>query len=134
MPRIRKWTGGFSLLEVLIAVFIIGVVVQVANQVQQATWTGTRNNGNMLAATRLIGSAIEQTRANIMYAPTLFWPPRDTSYTDISGIAMAWAVTGTTDKKGVTCDSLRQIDYTARWSAGGRPDSVTLTTFMSYDF
>lgn len=127
--------AGFTLLEVLIAMFVIGLIVQATGVFQQATLTGTRTNGNLLAATRLIGSSVEQTRADILYAPGFYWPPRDTTIVDPSTrISLKRTVTKTMNKRGAYCDSIRELAYTAKWNAGPRNDSMTLTTFVSYEF
>ena len=126
--------AGFTLLEVLIAVVVVGISAGTIAYLQRNTWASTRRSNNTLIAGQLIEKQVEKARMDIGIDASTHWPPVDGSTADASsGIQVAWTVTTTTDPDGVPIPEVRQIEYVASWH-DSRSESLTVVTYLSEQF
>lgn len=125
---------GFTLIEVLMSMVIIGICVAGIMYPEQQKWKLSGTSKRISAATRVIQNKIENLRIAIN-ADTTRFPPIDTSFTT-DGINVAMVVTAITN--GLTPpDSLpnvRKVVLTGRWTYSGKTDSVKVTTYVSKKF
>ncbi len=125
---------GFTLLEVLIAMVVIAVTAGVIAIFQRHSWASVRKTNNTLVAGQLIRRQVERMRMEIAVDTLTFWAPRNGEMTDSeTGIRVSWVVSDARDPGNGVIDRVRQVDYTAAWTAG-RAESLTVTTFLSKDF
>jgi prepilin-type N-terminal cleavage/methylation domain-containing protein len=129
-PRIH----GFTLLELLITIVIIGVTTGTIAIFQRTTWSSTRRTNFTLIAGQLIQRQVEQMRMAIELDRDSFWPPANGSISDTAlGIKVGWTVSDAHDPDGNGIDNVRGVEYVASWM-GSRPDTLRVTTSLGHDF
>jgi len=125
---------GFTLLELLITIVIIGVTTGTIAIFQRSSWSSTRRANFTLIAGQLVERQVEQMRMTIELDPASFWPPTDGSASDTTlGIDLAWSVSNAYDPDGNTIDNVRNVEYTATWR-DAKPETLRVTTTLAHDF
>jgi prepilin-type N-terminal cleavage/methylation domain-containing protein len=126
---------GWSLLELLIALVVLGLGVTVFMQMQNRSSSVSRGNSNLQRAAHLIGRHVESLRIAIARDPAA-WPPRDTSLADPEHpeVHLERVVDGAVSPKdGVLLPGVRRIDLTVSWGRR-RIDTIRVTTYVSRSF
>lgn len=127
---------GWSLLESLFAILVLGMGIMVFMRMQSRSSDISRTNANLHNAARLIEKHVESLRARIAENPSLYWPPRDTSYVDptFSNITLMRTVNGAVSPRdGASLPGVRKIDLVVAW--GSHPlDTIRITTYVSKSF
>lgn len=126
---------GWSLLELLIAIVVLGVGVTVFMKMQGRSSGIARGNANVQRASQLIGRHVESMRVAIARNPDA-WPPKDTSYADPDrpGIFLRQTVAGAiSPKDGAVLPTVRRIDLTVSWGQR-KLDTMKVTTYVSKTF
>lgn len=127
-------SSGFTLLEVLFAVMVVGVAAIVVSRLQQNTWSGTRHNNARHMAVQLVGRQVETARFMIALDTAAYWPPTDSSYYDsLTGQEIAWTVSEVDDPWGSSIDRVRRLRYVVTWDAP-QPESLVVVTMLSQQF
>jgi prepilin-type N-terminal cleavage/methylation domain-containing protein len=126
---------GWSLLELLIALVVLGIGITVFMRMQGRSSGISRANSNMQRASQLIGKHVESLRVGIARDPAA-WPPKDTTYIDpqFSNLTLTRTVGGAiSPRDGASLPGVRRIDLIVAW--GNRTlDSMKVTTYVSKSF
>lgn len=133
MRKKRTSSTGFSVIEVLISLAILGIVALSIFMIQTSTWKGVIFSNRLTVAGQMIERQIEQLRMNIVANPVTNFPPHDSSYTENS-ITLSWK--GTPVQRpvdGAWLDHVRQYTFTAAWGKG-KADTLRVTTCLAQKF
>lgn len=129
-------TRGWSLLESLVAIVVLGLGVLMYMRMQGRSSTLSRGNADMFKAGQLLERHVEAMRVRIAQDTTRNWPPQDTFLVDPvhSHISLETRVRrAMSPKDGAILPGVRQVDITVGW--GPRPlDTMRVTTFVSKIF
>ena len=126
-------THGFTFLEVLVAMFIFGVIGLLFFSNQTSSWKKTTGSKDMLVAGNMIERQIEVMRIAIDRSPADFFPPQSSQISE-NGINVKWTVsTATRPTDGATLTNVRKCDFVASWGEG-KYDSLKVTTYISKMF
>lgn len=131
----KRGESGWSLLELLIAIIVLGLGIIVFMKMQGRSSGIARSNANVQRAAQLIGRHVESMRVAIARDPAA-WPPKDTSFADPDrpGLMVKQVVLGAiSPKDGASLATVRRIDLTVSW--GQRQlDTMKVTTYVSRSF
>jgi prepilin-type N-terminal cleavage/methylation domain-containing protein len=127
---------GWTLIEVLAAVVVIGLGLALFTRVQHSSSRGTGENSRILQAGKAIEQFIEDTRIKIAKDTLVNFPPVNTSIaaTAPNFIAIRSTVSNAVSPvDGAVVANVRRLDITASWT---RPykDSLKVTTYVSKRF
>ncbi len=125
---------GWSLLETLLAVVMVGLGLMVWSRMQGASWGQSRTNSNLLKAGQAIESDIEAMRVAIgQDTASSKWPPKDTSYI-VSDLKFSRKISkASSPKDGKTLDNVAKVDIVVSWGKTAL-DSVIISTYVSKKF
>ncbi len=129
--QITKNTQGFTLMEVLISMAIVGIIVTMVLWADKQR-IGILSKGNKTSqAIRLIEQQIEDKRIGIRATKVLPDANTTTSQT-ISGITLNDTVKSAYDIKGVLLTNVRTYIVAATWPQS--KDTIRIQTFITKDF
>lgn len=127
---------GWTLIEVLAAVVVVGIGLLFFTRVQHSSSRGSGENSRILIAGKMLEKFLEDTRINIAKDTTNNWPPVTSSipaaapdYISISStVSPAYSPVDNAVVKNVI-----RMDLVAKWT---RPyaDSLAVTTYVSKRF
>lgn len=127
---------GWSLLESLVAIVVLGLGVMTYMRMQGRSSAMSRGNADMFKAGQLLERHVEAMRVRIAQDTTRNWPPQDTFFLDPvhAHISLETRVRrALSPKDGATLPGVRQVDITVAW--GPRPlDTMRVTTYVSKIF
>lgn len=131
--RDQKRQAGWSLLETLIALVLIGLGLFVWSRVQGTSWHQSRDNARMQQAGQLIEKHIEAMRVGFAQNPSVHWPPKDTSFTsgDLSFVRRVSAASS--PKDGQNLPNVRRVDISVAWG-NTTLDSISISTYVTLRF
>ena len=131
----RSRQSGWSLLELLVAIVVLGLGVTVFMRMQTRSSSISRANANLQRASQLIGRHVESMKVAVARDPAA-WPPHDTSFTDPdhADLKLKRVVAGAlSPKDGAVLPTVRRIDLTVSWG-NRRLDTMKVTTYVSRNF
>jgi prepilin-type N-terminal cleavage/methylation domain-containing protein len=126
---------GWSLLELLIALVVLGLGVTVFMRMQHRSSGLSRANSNLQRSSQLIEKHVESLRVRIARDASA-WPPKDTAYIDpdFPNLGLKRVVSGAiSPKDGASLATVRRIDLTVWWGAHSM-DTMKVTTYVSKSF
>lgn len=127
---------GFTLLEVMMVMVIVGIVGVNIMISQTASWKKTTTSNRMLVAGQMIEKQVEKLRMYIDVDPVNRFPPHDSSYTE-NGINLLWKFTDASRPTGPSprgpLKNVRKCDLTATWG-NNRGDTLIVTTYLAKYF
>ena len=124
---------GFSLLEVLISMVVIGVIGLMVFSLQTNSWKLTTRSNRTLVAGHMIEQQIEGMRMKISQNQINNFPPGNGSLTS-NGIALKWTISSASrPTDGGNLANVRKCDLTASWGTG-KFDTLKATTYLSKMF
>jgi prepilin-type N-terminal cleavage/methylation domain-containing protein len=123
---------GFSLVEVIVSMLIIGIIAVSIFSIQTASWKKTTNSNRMLVAGHMIEKQIELMRMNIDQNQALNFPPLSGSLSD-NGVQLTWTISDATRPTGGTNSNTRKCDFVAVCGTG-KDDTLKVTTYLSKMF
>lgn len=133
ISRNQKRQAGWSLLETLIALVLVGLGLFVWTRVQGSSWNQSRDNARMQQAGQLIEKHIEAMRVGFAQNPSMNWPPRDTNFTvgDLNLVQRVSAARSPRDDTNLP--NVRRVDISVAW---GRTtlDSIHISTYVTLRF
>ncbi len=123
---------GLTLMEVLIALVVMGIAVSLFLNMQKRSGGRLSANSNLLKAGQLIEKHVEAIRISVASDTTRNWPPRDTSYTE-ARITLVRRVSEARSFKGnLPLPNVRRVQLLARWN--NPRDSLVITTYVAKRF
>jgi prepilin-type N-terminal cleavage/methylation domain-containing protein len=131
-----KGARGWTLLEVLAALSVVGLGVLLFTRVQHSSNRDIGENSRIMLAGKLIEQFLEDTRITIAKDTLHNWPPKNRSvaasapsFISLSGkFYPAYS-----PKDGVPVKNVMRMDIVAAWTRP-YPDSVKVTTYVSKRF
>ena len=128
---------GWSLLEVMAAVVVVGLGLALFTKVQKMSSRGSGTNSRILMAGKMIEKHLEDTRILIARDTVANWPPRSATIAAAAPnwIALQTVVSAARSPKdaAVVVPNVMRMDITARWTTPTR-DSLVVTTYVSKRF
>lgn len=126
---------GFSLLEILISLVIVGIIGVSIISLQTSVWKRSTTSNRLLLAGQLIEKQIESIRMGIDQNPVSNFPPKDGSIAE-NGISLSWKVYSAYRPKGATTTELKNVRrcvFTAAWGKS-KGDTLQVSTYISKFF
>lgn len=124
---------GLTLMEICIALVVIGIGVGVFLKMQGSSGNSMTGNGKMMRAGQLVEKHIEAIRIGIARDTISNWPPKDTGFTD-AGLKLTRKVSAAFSPKGGSpLPNVRKIDLIVTWGAF-KLDSLDVTTYVARRF
>jgi type II secretory pathway pseudopilin PulG len=133
MREARPRQGGWSLLETLLALVLVGLGLFVWSRVQGASWGQSRDNARMQQAGQLIEKHIEAMRVGFAQNPGVHWPPRDTSFTSGDLNLVRRVNPASSPKDGQNLPNVRRVDISVAWGRTSL-DSINISTYVTLKF
>lgn len=126
---------GWSLLETMAAIVIVGIGVGLFMKIQGMTRKNSSNNSNLLLAGQMIEKQIEDTRKKIVQNPSSNFPPKDTTFTSGKITLKAFIKTAYSPNAAFVpaLTNVRKDSLVAYWGSG-KLDTVTVVTYVSKNF
>jgi prepilin-type N-terminal cleavage/methylation domain-containing protein len=126
--------SGLTLMEILIALAIIGCCLVAVLYLDKTTWSNTRSSNKSLAAGQLIEKQVEYLRMIIASNPNVYFPDslKNDSVT-VKSIKVRWIVENAYDKNDIIMDNARTVTFTAIWNVV-RPESLVVPTCIAKNF
>ena len=126
---------GWSLLEVMAAVVVVGLGLALFTKVQKMASRGSHTNSRIMMAGKMIEKHLEDTRI-LVARDTTRWPPENVT---IPAAAPNWislssvVSTAHSPKDGAVVANVMRMEITARWTTPMR-DSLVVTTYVAKRF
>jgi prepilin-type N-terminal cleavage/methylation domain-containing protein len=133
MNKAMRGQAGLSLMEILIALVVIGIGVGVFLKMQGRSGSNMAGNSKMMRAGQLVEKHVEAMRISIARDTVANWPPKDTSYT-VDRLKIQRTISpATSPKGGADLPNVRKVDITVSWGSSHN-DSLDVTTYVSRRF
>ncbi len=129
----QRHQSGFALMEILVAMAILGVGFSFILMSDKISWNTTKSSIKMLKAGHLIEKNIEQLRIHISSNPAANFPPTDTSFTEDGITFQRKITTAYSPKTGTALSNIRKLEITTAWGSSVN-DSLNIQTYISRDF
>ncbi len=133
----KKTERGWSLIEVLAAIIVVGIGIALFTKVQRMTGRDSTTNSKILMAGKMIENHIEDIRIKIAKDTTKNFPPSDDTLASVAPnfITVTTTVTKAYSPIGAKPEvpNVRQIDLKAKWT-NPNVDSLQVTTYVSKNF
>jgi prepilin-type N-terminal cleavage/methylation domain-containing protein len=128
--------SGFTLIEILISIVIVGVIGLNIIMFQTSSWKRTSSSNKLLVAGQMIEKQIEYIRMTVDSDPVNKFPPHDSTITE-NGIKLCWNISSAYRPKGPSPRgpllNVRRCDLTASWGST-KNDSLVVTTYIARYF
>lgn len=131
---------GFTLMEVLFAMLIIGVCAVVAVQVQRTSWLQTSRTTRLSSAGQILEKQIERRRMVIAASPQVnygkFKLLTDTLIVDSTvspPVQVRWLISPAHNPHGTEIDNVRLVELVASWGSA-KDDTLRVFTAIAKDF
>jgi prepilin-type N-terminal cleavage/methylation domain-containing protein len=119
---------GFTMIEVLMAILIIGLIVPIAMFIQGSSWGVSGKANATRLATQMIEARVDALRVTARKDMT----PVDGS-AGKKGIGLVWDVEPATREDGTVIDHAWQVNLTATMTKNGE-ELLRVTTFVARDY
>ena len=124
---------GLSMMEILIALVVIGIGIGVFLRMEGGAGSSMAGNGKMLRAGQLVEKHLEAMRIGIARDTVGNWPPGDTSYSE-SGLKITRTVSAARSPKDNTLlGNVRRVDLIVTWGTF-KTDSLDVETYVAKRF
>lgn len=127
---------GWTLIEVLAAVVVVGIGLLFFTRVQHSSSRGSGENSRILIAGKMLEKYLEDTRITIARDTTHNWPPVSAT---IAGTTPNYITIRSTVSNafspvdGAVVNNVKRMDLVATWTRP-YPDSLAVTTYVSKRF
>lgn len=124
---------GLSLIEIMIALVVVGVGIGIFVRLQGNSGSRLSGNSKMMMAGQLVEKNVEAIRINIARDTLANWPPHDTSFTE-GRLKLVRKISGANSpKSGAVLPNVRKVDLIVSWGSGTL-DSMDVTTYVARRF
>ncbi|HUI93832.1 MAG TPA: type II secretion system protein [Chitinivibrionales bacterium] len=145
LGTIVKNAKGFTLMEVIMTMVIIGVTAVVILTWQKTSWTQTKSTNRLMVAGQVIEKQIEKIRMTIAQNPATNYPSFRTSFASKDSVMadttvtprmwVRWSTWDTLhDPKGHAITDICQVKLVAWWTGAGVNDSLKVETRIAKNF
>lgn len=125
--------GGFTLIEILIALVVVGIGVGVFIKLQSSSGSRLSSSSRMLKAGQIVEKHLEAMRIGIAQDTVTNWPPRDTTYVEDRLNVVRRVSPALSPKTGAALVNVRRVDLSVAW--GRKPtDSLRVSTYVAKRF
>jgi prepilin-type N-terminal cleavage/methylation domain-containing protein len=126
--------SGFTLIEILMTIMIVGVIALNIMMFQTSSWKRTSSSNKLLVAGQMIERQIEYLRMKIDSDPINNFPPHDSTITE-NGIKLSWNISSAHRPKesSGSLPNVRRCDLIASWGKE-KNDSLVVTTYIARSF
>jgi prepilin-type N-terminal cleavage/methylation domain-containing protein len=132
-PFVKRKKGGFTLMEVLVSMAIIGIIGMTIFLFQTSSWKRSTGSNRALIAGHLIERQIESLRMNIDRDQADNFPPDGGSLFE-NGVHLIWTISAASRPTDASAlDNVRLCDFVASWGKT-QNDTLKVTTFLSKMF
>ncbi len=129
---------GLSLVEVLIAMVIVGVCVVAFLQTEGMKWSVFNQNQQLNRAIKMMENSVESWKITIRSNPNLLPSPGFVDSLTQGDITLYTRFDEAINPHGDTLDLVRKMDMKAIWKretdGGSLPDSLETSTYIASDF
>lgn len=128
--------GGWSLIEVVAAIVVVGLGISLFVKVQGMSSRGSGTNSKQLVAGRMIEKFLEDTRIHIARDTLKNWPPKDTTVKSAAPnfITLTSKVSDArSPKDNAVVLNVKRVDIACRWTIPVK-DSLKVTTYVAKRF
>jgi prepilin-type N-terminal cleavage/methylation domain-containing protein len=132
----RPRQGGWSLIEVVAAIVVVGIGVSLYVKVNKMSASGSGNNSRILVAGKMIEKHLEDMRITIARDTLRNWPPGNLSVaaSPPHRISLVQRVSPAySPKDGALVSNVVQVELVAQWTLPKR-DSLKITTYVTKRF
>lgn len=132
----RGGQAGWSLLEAMAAIVVVGLGISLFVKVQGMSKRGATTNSKVLIAGKMIENFLEDTRIYTARDPARNFPPvgRTVAATAPHNIKLVSVVGGAfSPKDGAAVANVVRLDITATWTQP-YPDTLRVTTYVAKQF
>ena len=135
--RLVRTPSGFTLLEIMISMVIVGLCTAGFLAFQTTSWSASQTAANTMSAGQLIEKQVEYLRMRIASSPQDTFPvlmaPGKIDSTSAKNIKVRWVVAQARDVRGLPMLNVAQVTFTAIWTAP-KKDSIVVPTCISKNF
>ena len=131
--------AGWSLIETLAAIVIVGIGIAIFTRIQTMTRSGSRKNSDLLMAGHMIESDIDSLRTFIAKDTTNNWTTfiGNTSVTrNVGRIKLVRTLStaySPVPPGTIVVSNVKQVDFVASWGAA-KLDTLRVTTYVAKRF
>lgn len=125
--------AGLSLMEIMIALVVIGIGVGVFLKMQTNSGSNMSGNSKMMRAGQLVEKHVEAIRISIARDTIANWPPRDTTYTEAGLKVVRRIFEASSPNTPAVLPNVRKVELTVSWGTF-RKDSLDVTTYVTRRF
>ncbi len=129
----RRAQRGLTLMEVLIAIVVVGLGVGVFLKLQDGLGSTLAGNRKMMSAGQMSEKHIEAMRISIARDTIGNWPPKDTSFSE-NGLKLVRTISNAKSlKDGSNLPNVRKVDIVITWGIF-KTDSLDVETYVTKRF
>ena len=126
----RARQRGLTLMEILIAILVVGVGVTLFMVLQKGSGTRLAGNSSLLKAGQIVEKHMETLRISIARDTVANWPPRDTSLVEVRISLVRKVSEARSPRNTAPLPNARRIDIIAAWGPGPG-DSLGIVTYVA---
>ncbi len=130
-----QWTrqSGLTLLEIMIAVVVVGIGVGLFITLQNSSGSRLAGNSNLLKAGQIVEKHMEAIRISIAGDTVSNWPPGDTTYLENRIKVVRKVSSARSPKTNALLPNVRKVDLIASWGTG-KSDTLNISTYVAKRF
>lgn len=132
----RTSERGWSLIETLAAIVVVGIGVTLFTKVQRMSSQQSGSNSKILVAGKMIEKHLEDTRIKVSQDTNANWPPvsQTLSPTIPNNITLVSTVSNAlSPEDGAVVINVKRLDIKASWTQPYK-DSLVITTYVAKRF
>ena len=125
--------SGLTLLEIMIAVVVVGIGVGLFITLQNNSGSRLAGNSNLLKAGQIVEKHMEAMRISVARDTVSNWPPRDTTYLENRIQVVRKISAARSPKTSAVLPNVCKVDLIASWGSG-QNDTLNISTYVARRF